>query len=127
MADYTYDEEDDILEDEEDEEIIQIKQVLLVPTNKLRVHKLSKSIYKERKNSKEVKLLAEDISRRGQLEPIIINADYIILSGVKRYYAALKLGLGEIQAIINDVFDESKAAEIIVSHNITGMTLKNGL
>ena len=110
-------EDDEELEDEEDEELAPVNELINVPLDKLRIHKLSRSIYRERKNSKEIKSLAENIGTYGQLEPIIINQEYIILSGVRRYYAALKLGILELKAIVNDIYDKNKEVEIIVSNN----------
>ncbi|NQT76813.1 MAG: ParB N-terminal domain-containing protein [Bacteroidetes bacterium] len=110
-------EDDDELEEEEMEELAPVNELINVPLYKLRIHKLSRTIYRERKNSKEIKWMAENMRLVGQLEPIIINRQYVILSGVRRYYAALKLGLPELRAIVNDVYDELKEVEVIVSHN----------
>jgi DNA modification methylase len=110
-------EDDEIEEEEEAEELAPINELINVPLDILRIHKLSREIYRERKNSKEIKLLAENMHHYGQLEPIIINSQYVILSGVRRYYAALKLGLHELRAIVTDVYDELKEIEVIVSHN----------
>lgn len=114
MEDYEYDGEEEL---EELEELVDIPlQLQKVNVRNLKVHKLSKSIYRERKTSKEIKLLAENMRIVGQLEPIIVSPQYVILSGVRRFYAALQLGLNEVIAIIKDVPKEIEA-EIIVSHN----------
>lgn len=119
MIDYDpnveYEEDDEI--EELPELIINIPRLKRVQVNKLRVHKISKTIYRQRKNSKEIKDLAENILVNGQLEPIFINSQNYILSGVRRYYAALRLGMPELAAIVTDVVDKAKEVEIIVSHN----------
>ena len=116
MIEYPSSDEDE-LEEEEEELLTQVQEVVSVPVNRLRVHKLSKTIYRERKNSREIKHLAENMRIIGQLEPIVITSDDIILSGVRRWYATMKLGLSEINAIVSNNLDEEKQAEIIVSHN----------
>lgn len=119
MADYEsneeYEEDDEV--EELPEVIINIPRLKRVHVNKLKVHKISKTIYRQRKNSKEIKLLAENILVNGLLEPIFINSQNYILSGVRRYYAALRLGMPELAAIVTDVDDKAKEVEIIVSHN----------
>lgn len=116
MVDYPDNEE--YPEEEEEEEITEVKQqVISIPIHRLRVHPLSKTIYRERRNSKEIKLMAENMRLEGQLVPIFINSQDVILSGVRRYYAALRLGHKALNAIISDIPDKDKEVEVIVSHN----------
>lgn len=110
-------EDDEIEEEEAAEELAPVNELIHVPIDRLRVHEFSRSIYKVRKNSKEIKSMAEDILINGQLEPIVINPEYVILSGVIRYYAAMKLGLFGLNAIVNDNYVKNKEVELIVSHN----------
>lgn len=119
MTEYLENEEYPEEEEEVDEveEVIPVQQVVSFPINRLRIHEVSRSIYRQRKNSKEVKNLAENMRRVGQLEPIVVNSKDFILSGVQRYYAALKLGMGELIAIVRDAQDPDTELDIIISYN----------
>lgn len=110
-------EDEEVEEVEEAEEMAPVNELINVPIDRLRIHELSRSIYKVRKNSKEIKEMAEDMLRNGQLEPIVINPEFVIISGVIRYYAAMKLGWTELRAIVNDNYNKNKEVELIVSHN----------
>lgn len=65
--------------------------------------------------------LAEDISKRGQREPVRCTPDLVLLSGHSRTKAAKQLGLSHINAIILDDFPDACAPEAIrelVSENL---------
>lgn len=97
--------------------IKETSQLIRVPISLLQVHKTSKTIYGERKTSKTIKELAENIKLVGQLEPIIVNQNNIILSGVRRYYSCLFLRKNDVMAIIVNSLDPEKEVEFIVSSN----------
>ncbi|MEN8250654.1 MAG: hypothetical protein ABFS32_17100 [Bacteroidota bacterium] len=61
-----YPENEEYPEEEEEDIYSPVLQVVSVPINRLRIHPLSKSIYRQRKNSRDIKNLAEDIRRQGQ-------------------------------------------------------------
>ena len=105
------------VEEEEDDVIEPNSEYIKVDVSILRVHDLSRAIYGERKSSRVIKELAENMRLVGQLEPITINSQNYILSGVRRYYAALNLGWHELKAIRRSNYDPDLEAEIIVSHN----------
>ncbi|MFN3603724.1 MAG: ParB N-terminal domain-containing protein [Leptonema sp. (in: bacteria)] len=56
----------------------------------------------------DVEDLMESFSEFGQLQPILINQDYELLAGYRRYKAAKKLGWESIDAKIIDVKDKKK-------------------
>jgi len=54
-------------------------------------------------NPPDVAALAEDIKRRGQLEPIVITQDGFILSGHRRYAACERAGLKEVKCRVDNI------------------------
>jgi DNA modification methylase len=73
--------------------------VFKVKVNTIKPHPVSLRIYDYRHSFKSIKLLASTMKLIGQLEPIRINTDNEIISGVRRWKAAKLLGLEEIDAI----------------------------
>ncbi|GIX41329.1 MAG: chromosome partitioning protein ParB [Leptospiraceae bacterium] len=65
----------------------------------------------------EVDDLVESMSEFGQLQPILINQDYELLAGYRRYKAAKKLGWQTIDAKIIDVKDKKKRILIELEEN----------
>ncbi|HOI85038.1 MAG TPA: ParB/RepB/Spo0J family partition protein [Acholeplasmataceae bacterium] len=64
--------------------------------------------------------LAQSIKEHGVFQPIILKRvkhGYIIVSGERRYRAALKVGLKTIPSIIRQ-YEESKVAEIALAENL---------
>lgn len=64
--------------------------------------------------------LAQSIKEHGVFQPIIlkkVKVGYIIVSGERRYRAALKVGLNSIPSIIRQ-YEESKVAEIALAENL---------
>lgn len=64
--------------------------------------------------------LAQSIKEHGVFQPIIIKKvkqGYIIVSGERRFRAALKVGLKTIPSIIRQ-YEESKVAEIALAENL---------
>lgn len=51
----------------------------------------------------EIRELAESIKKRGVLEPLLISLDGFIISGHRRYTAALLAGLEEVSVKIHDI------------------------
>lgn len=50
-----------------------------------------------------MRMMCEDIATRGLQEPILINREYVIISGHKRVEACTRLGWTEIPAFIRDI------------------------
>ena len=73
--------------------------VFKVKVNTIKPHPVSLRIYDYRHSFKSIKLLASTMKLIGQLEPIRINTENQIISGVRRWKAAKMLGLEEIDAI----------------------------
>jgi len=65
----------------------------------------------------EVDDLVESMSEFGQLQPILINQDYELLAGYRRYKAAKKLGWQTIDVKIIDVKDKKKRVLIELEEN----------
>ncbi|MBN2300855.1 MAG: ParB/RepB/Spo0J family partition protein [Acholeplasmataceae bacterium] len=64
--------------------------------------------------------LAQSIKEHGVFQPIIlkkVKVGYIIVSGERRYRAALKVGLKTIPSIIRQ-YEEAKVAEIALAENL---------
>lgn len=64
--------------------------------------------------------LAQSIKEHGVFQPIIlkkVKQGYIIVSGERRYRAALKVGLKTIPSIIRQ-YEEAKVAEIALAENL---------
>ncbi len=61
-------------------------------TNEIELSKLTPNPYQPRLKDTEVTELASSIQENGQLQPIIINQDNVIVGGHRRYYACLSLG-----------------------------------
>ncbi len=76
---------------------IENNQIIEIAISELKAHPLSLKIYSS--NMASVKQLAETIKMTGQLEPIIINQENIILSGVRRWKAFKHLQIPNIKAI----------------------------
>ena len=72
------------------------------------------------RGDEEMKQLHESISESGILNPIIVRpfgSGYQILSGHRRYEAAISLGLETVPAIIRNVTDE-EAVILLVDSNL---------
>jgi DNA modification methylase len=99
-------------EEEEQEETIEVFEIAL---SEIKPHPTSLSIYDYKKNSKDIKVLAKTIEAVGQLEPIVINQENLIISGNRRYRALLFLGKKTIKAIRTDT--TKNEGDKIVFHN----------
>lgn len=89
--------------------------IFKVKVNTIKPHPVSQRIYDYRHSFKAIKVLAGTIKLIGQLEPITINTENEIISGVRRWKAAKFLGLDEINAIrVKKTINEEQT---IVFHN----------
>jgi DNA modification methylase len=89
--------------------------IFKVKVNTIKPHPVSQRIYDYRHSFKAIKVLAGTIKLIGQLEPITINTENEIISGVRRWKAVKFLGLEEINAIrVKKTLNEEQT---IVFHN----------
>jgi ParB family chromosome partitioning protein len=71
-------------------------------------------------DEEKINELAQSIKEHGVFQPIIlkkVKQGYIIVSGERRYRAALKVGLKTIPSIIRQ-YEEAKVAEIALAENL---------
>jgi len=71
----------------------------------LKPHSLNSWLYKEREDSD----FLESVRRFGILEPLVVNRDGVILSGHRRWKAALKLGFKSVPCVVEE-FENEKVA-----------------
>lgn len=90
-------------------------EVMKVNIHQLRLHPTSLKIY-DYSSKRDIKVLAKTMNLSGQLEPIIINQNYQIVSGNRRYKAALTLGWDKIDVILRN-FNSDEEIVSIVYHN----------
>jgi hypothetical protein len=76
-----------------------------VKTGLLRPNKITASIYGDRTGDANFSTLRNSIELEGILEPLVITSDFFIISGVRRYFAALDLGLEEVPVVISPVME----------------------
>jgi len=105
----------DIFEEEEEGGQNATPEIIKVNLSSITPHPISLKIYDSRTGRKTIKFLAKTMDFLGQLEPIKINTDNQIISGVRRYRAAQFLGWSEIDAI--KVPKREDEADTIVFHN----------
>jgi DNA modification methylase len=90
MIDYTEEEGDDVLIE---------NGIFTINVAELKIHPIAEKIYGYKRTKKDIKVLAETMKIVGQLEPILINTDNEIISGNRRYKAALYGGIATLNAI----------------------------
>jgi DNA modification methylase len=87
------------------------------------ISEVTKSLYNYSNRESEIKSLTESISEIGQRQPIIVlkkKSKYLVLDGVLRLKAILRLKLNEIDAIVCEfpITDEFSLADLIIHHQI---------
>jgi ParB-like chromosome segregation protein Spo0J len=85
---------------------IDIKKIKPNPTND--------EIY----TSTDLSTLKQSLERNGQLEPIVINKQNLIISGHRRYFSMIQLGWKEVEVRVADYENETIA---LIEHNQTRM------
>lgn len=74
--------------------------------------------------------LMNSLKKYGQLNPIIIDADYNLIAGHRRLQSARNLGWSYVEAVISDVDDVSKIElemeENMQRKNLTPDEIENG-
>ena len=83
--------------------------------NILKENPLNKQIYGD-DDENQLKELAEKIKSSGWIKPIVINKDYLILSGHRRVKAAMSLNIESVECEVVNI-DEDKQVEIFLNEN----------
>ncbi|MFZ4462502.1 MAG: ParB N-terminal domain-containing protein [Bacteroidales bacterium] len=87
-----------------------------IDINSLKEHPLNKEIYGD-DDMDQLNELVQKIKESGWIKPIIVTKfDYVILSGHRRYRAALQLGMKEIEVEIYSG-EEGKELELLLNEN----------
>ncbi|MBN1698139.1 MAG: ParB N-terminal domain-containing protein [Spirochaetales bacterium] len=71
-----------------------------------------------RKDLGDLSPLVASIKKYGQLSPIIVDPDYILIAGHRRLEAVKRLGLRTIEVIVTDSENEIDKIEIELEENI---------
>jgi DNA modification methylase len=98
-------------------------EIQKININDVIVSDLTKKIYNYSNRESEINAIVESISTIGQRQPITVLRDglkYIILDGVLRFQAIIRLNLNEIDANICEfpITDEFSLADLIIHHQI---------
>jgi len=64
-----------------------------------------------------LELLTASVKKFGILEPLIVNSEMVILSGIRRYRVAVNLGLEEVPVVICDLHTDELTFSRLVSFN----------
>jgi DNA modification methylase len=91
--------------------------------NDVEVSNLTKTLYDYSNRENEINTLVESISTIGQQQPITVvrhGSKYVVLDGVLRLKAVIRLNLNEINAIVCEfpVTDKFSLADLIIHHQI---------
>jgi len=86
-----------------------------ISIDKLKPHPINKNIYGE--ESKEIKMLSEQIKKSKMITNLIVNQDNIIISGHRRYYACLILNIKEVPCKKIIFKDENEELERLLIEN----------
>lgn len=70
-----------------------------VNINKLKLNSNHSNIYVVN----DIDKLAASIEEVGQIDPIVVNNDFVIISGVRRYYALKKLNRTEAEVVVKNI------------------------
>ena len=70
-----------------------------------------------RKDLGDIEALAESLRRYGQISPIVITRDNVLIAGGRRLEAAKLLGWQNINAVILDSLDKLEQLELEVEEN----------
>uniref|UniRef100_UPI004048362E DNA methyltransferase n=1 Tax=Algoriphagus sp. TaxID=1872435 RepID=UPI004048362E len=82
----------------------------------LRPNTISTSIYGEVQFDNFYSSLKSSIEKEGILEPLVITQDFLIISGVRRYRAALEIGLELVPVVISHYSQDEVDEYLVVSH-----------
>ena len=88
----------------------------LIDITTLKPHPMNKEIYG---GNEDINDLAEQIKKSNWIKPIVITADKTIISGHRRYYACLKLGIKEIPYLLEKFDNKTEEIERLLLENQT--------
>jgi len=71
-----------------------------------------------RKNLGDLGSLVNSMKRYGQLSPVVVNRNYVLISGQRRLEAARKLGWSTIKAIVLDREKPLEMLELEMEENV---------
>ena len=71
-----------------------------------------------RKKPGDIDSLADSLKRYGQISPIVINKNNVLIAGGRRLEAAKRLGWRTINVVISESSDELRQLEMEVEENI---------
>ena len=86
-----------------------------VPIESIKVRK------RVRQEMGDISALAESMKRFGQISPIVINSDKVLIAGGRRLEAARSLGWSNINAVVAEITDELTMLEYEREENIQRM------
>ena len=85
---------------------------MIVDISKLKINPFHSQIYQ----INDIDDLIESIQQSGLLVPIVVNKQFVIISGFRRYLALKKLEYTEVQVEIKDC-DENDELLLLISYN----------
>ena len=89
-----------------------------IEVTKLKPHPRNDDIYGDPRLSQDFAAFVEDVKENG-IHPLIVAQDMTIIGGHRRYYAALQLGVTEVDAaIFNYETETDKLAALIADNNV---------
>ena len=68
-------------------------------------------------NDAAIEDLKKSIEQYGFLVPIVVDKDYVIVTGHTRYKASVEMGLTEVPVIVAEHLDEAKAKSFRLADN----------
>jgi protein gp37 len=90
----------------------------MVRVGQLRPHPRNDGIYGDPRESQDFAAFVQDVKENG-IHPLIVAEDMTIVGGHRRYYAALELGVAEVNAAIYRYESETdKLAALIADNNV---------
>lgn len=89
-------------------------RVMRIDIKKIKPNPTNDEIY----TSTDLSTLKQSLERNGQLEPIVINKQNLIISGHRRYFSMIQLGWKEVEVRVADYENETIA---LIEHNQTRM------
>ncbi len=90
--------------------------MIQVPTSDLRPNPISEQLYGEITSDPQFNTLKLLIEKEGIREPLVITESNFIISGVRRYMAAVELSIDSVPVIYSDVLENEVDDLMIIMH-----------
>lgn len=84
--------------------------------SELRPNPFSEKIYGNITEYPQFFFLKHSIDKEGILEPLVITETNLIVSGVRRYKAALELGMKKVPVVIKDINENEVSESKVINH-----------